>query len=189
MYSRSSKVPWLKLNWDVPYSHIFREFKSIPKSEFVTQRMCDNHVGWHATTIYGYGSSYTKSHWEYLHLKMKKKITSSGQFCPFSINWINKLPYQRIDDVRFLVVNPGGLIKPHIDVKDQNWLEPVSIAINWPNNCEFKFTSHGTIPFYSGMAVILNVHYEHTVINNSDSPRVVLVIHGKKNERFWKDVL
>ena len=36
--------------------------------------------------------------------------------------------------------------------------------------------------------MVLNVHYEHYVENNSNEERVHLVVHGKKSKDFWSQV-
>ena len=48
------------------------------------------------------------------------------------------------------------------------------------NNKELKYKP--------GMSVVLNIHYEHYVENNSDEERIHLLVHGKKNSEFWNDV-
>jgi hypothetical protein len=35
---------------------------------------------------------------------------------------------------------------------------------------------------------VLNIHYEHSVENNSDEERIHLLVHGKKKKEFWDDV-
>ena len=44
------------------------------------------------------------------------------------------------------------------------------------------------VPYKAGASIVLNVHYEHYVENNSDEERIHLVIHGKKNKDFWSQV-
>ena len=189
MYSRNSKTPWVQLNWNVPFNEIFCEAKRL-SNFFVTHRPEDKHKGWKAVTIYGYNSKNTKSHWEYLNLyKNKKKTTHAGKMCPKTLKWIETLPFSRIDDIRFLILNPKGVINPHIDVPDRNWLDPVSVAIHWPKQCQFKFTHKGFVPFATGKSFVLNIHYEHGVINHSNETRVNLLIHGKKRGDFWNDVI
>ena len=188
-YTRNSDIAWLKLNWNVPIEDIKNECNTIPKEKIVIHRPEDGHKDWYAVTLYGYGWDKTNSHWEYLKSKQKKKLTEVGKICPKTMQWIYSLPYSRIDDIRFLIIKPGGFIKPHIDVPDQNWLEPVNISITWPKGSQFIFTEKGKVPYHAGAAFILNIHYEHGVYNNSDEDRIHLLIHGKKKEEFWDCVI
>ena len=45
------------------------------------------------------------------------------------------------------------------------------------------------LKYKPGMSVVLNIHYEHYVENNSDEERIHLLVHGKKNSEFWNDVV
>ena len=190
MYSRNSEIPWVQLDWYVPYNHILREINKLSKF-LVSHRPEDGHSGWLAVTLYGYSSKETKSHWEYLKIykNKKKAVTKAGEICPYTLNWTKTLPFSRIDDIRVLVLKPNGVIQPHIDIPDKNWLDPVSIAIHWPAQCQFRFTHKGLVPFGTGKSFVLNIHYEHGVKNNSNENRVNLLIHGKKKEGFWNDVI
>lgn len=190
MYSRDSKTPWIQLSWNVPVKDILSEVNTLSKF-FVSHRPEDGHNGWLAVTLYGYNTMETKSHWEYLKVykNRKKKITKAGETCPKTLSWVETLPFSRIDDIRFLVLEPNGVIQPHIDISDRNWLDPVSVAIYWPDQCQFRFTHKGSVPFATGKSFVLNIHYEHSVKNNSNEKRVNLLIHGKKREDFWDDVI
>ena len=48
------------------------------------------------------------------------------------------------------------------------------------NNKELKYEP--------GMSVVLNIHYEHYVENNSDEERIHLLVHGKKSKDFYNYV-
>ena len=48
--------------------------------------------------------------------KAKKDITYVGKQCPKTMEFVNSLPYARIDDVRYLVIKSGGYIAEHVDV-------------------------------------------------------------------------
>ena len=44
------------------------------------------------------------------------------------------------------------------------------------------------VKYVPGMSLVLNIHYEHYVENNSDEERVHLLVHGKKKKEFWDHV-
>ncbi len=186
-YNRNSDVPFVLLDWDVPVNDLLDDIKLI--KQYYPQRAGYKHHKWSAVTLYGYGEDKTKSHWEYLGLKSKKGKTKTAQAMKKMFEWVETLPFDRIDDIRILKLSAGGYVYPHIDVKEQSWLEPVSIALNWPSGCFFKFKNFGYVPFTPGQAVVLNVYYEHAVVNFSNECRYQLVIHGKKGSNFWGSVL
>ena len=94
------------------------------------------------------------------------------------------MPYARIDDIRFLVIKPHGYISKHIDVPEHNWLDPLNISLTYPEGSKF-ILNNKEVPYKAGASIVLNVHYEHYVENNSDEERIHLVVHGKKNKDFW----
>ena len=182
-YSRDSDVEYVKMNFDVPVGPILREYNEV-KDSLNLQRPEYDHKDWHAVTLYGYGSDKTKSHWEYRQKGVKPFVTDIGEKCYGTLNWVRSLPYTRIDDVRFLVIKPGGYIAKHIDVLEHNWLDPLNISLTYPEGSKF-ILNEKPVPYEPGVSIVLNVHYEHYVENNSDQERVHLVVHGKKNKDFW----
>ena len=185
-YSRDSDVEYVHMNWNVPVDVIEKEYLNV-KDELVVHRPEDGHKDWFAVTLYGVGSDKTNSHWEY-GKRERKTVTDVGLKCPKTMEWIYSLPLARIDDVRFLVIKPGGYIAPHIDVPEQNWLEPINVCITWPEGS--IFTHNGKqLPYAPGVPLVLNIHYEHDVKNNSDKERLHLLIHAKKSKEFWNDAV
>lgn len=186
VYSRDSAVDYVQMNWKVPVDVIESEYNNV-KDSLVIHRPEDGHKDWCAVTLYGVDSDKTNSHWEY-GLRARKKVTDVGKKCPKTMEWISTLPIARLDDVRFLVIKPGGYIAPHIDVPDRNWLEPINICITWPAGSEFIHNGK-QVPYKPGMSLVLNIHYEHQVKNNSNEERLHLLIHGKKKKEFWNDAI
>lgn len=185
-YHRDSDVEYVHMNWEVPVDVIEQEYLKV-KDTLVIHRPEDGHKDWYAVTLYGVDAHSTNSHWEY-GLRAKKGLTEVGEQCPLTMEWIRSLPLTRIDDVRFLVIKPNGYIAPHVDVPDRNWLEPINICITWPEGS--VFTHNGKqLPYAPGVPLVLNIHYEHDVKNNSNQERLHLLIHGKKAGDFWDDVL
>lgn len=184
-FKKNSSLAWVEMNFNVPIEEIFNEYCKI-KHFLVEHRSGDGHKDWYAITLFGINSISTKSHWEY-GIKSKKNITDIGKECPKTLSWVYSLPYKRIDDIRFLVIKPNGYITEHVDVKDQNWLDPLNISITYPTGTEFRMNNE-IVPYEAGTSMILNIHYPHKVINNSPLERLHLLVHGKKNEKFWNFV-
>ena len=184
-FCRNSSLLWISMNFDVPCDDIMDEYVNV-RNSLILHRPEDGHQDWYAVTLFGTGSKKTNSHWEY-GLRQKKDLTDIGKLCPKTMNWIMSLPYARIDDVRYLVIKPGGFIAEHIDVPDRNWLEPLNISITYPEGNEF-FMNGEVVPYCAGTSMVLNIHYPHKVINNSQEDRLHLLIHGKKKKEFWNYV-
>ena len=168
--TRKSPHHWVELDFKVPIQDILEEYSKLTLKE---HRPEDNHIGWFGVAVYG--TDDTRSHWE----------TGKGEWkdCPKIKQFIKSLPYSKIDQVRFLVLKPNGHIKEHIDVPDRNWLDPLHIAITYPDGCVFN--QNGIVPFSPGKSFVINIHYPHSVINNSSEDRIHLVINGKKRKDFY----
>ena len=185
-YNRDSAIKWAEMEFAPPCETICQEYLKV-KDSLVVHRPEDGHKDWHAVTLYGFGEGHTNSHWEYNRRKQRPTLTRIGEQCPQTMKWIDTLPYARIDDVRFLVIKPNGYIAEHVDVPDRNWLEPLNISITYPQGSEFIMDNE-IVPYSPGTSMVLNIHYPHKVINNSEEDRLHLLIHGKKKREFWKYV-
>jgi hypothetical protein len=185
VYSRNSDICWAELELAVPVDVIEKEYVNI-KDSLILHRPHDGHKDWFAVTLYGISSEHTNSHWEYSN--SKKTVTDIGQLCPQTLDWVFNLPFSRIDDVRFLVIKANGFISEHIDVLDQNWLDPLNISITYPKGNIFVMED-AIVPYDVGKSFVLNIHYKHSVTNNSNYDRLHLLVHGKKRKDFWEAVV
>ena len=184
-YTRDSDVEYVQMNFDVPLDTILSEYQTV-KDKLIIHRPEDGHKDWYAVTLYGFDSDKTNSHWEYRKRGMKPGVTTVGELCPQTLEWVKSLPYARIDDVRFLVIKPGGYIAKHRDVPERNWLEPLNISLTYPTGSKFVLNDK-LVNYKPGVGLILNIHYEHYVENNSTEERIHLLVHGKKNKDFWSE--
>ena len=168
--TRESRQHWVQLDFDVPVDLLLEEYYTLKTKE---HRPEDGHIGWRGVTVFG--TDDTRSHWE----------TGRGEWkdCPNTRKFVESLPYSRIDQVRFLVLEAEGFIKEHVDVPDRNWLDPLHIALTYPTDCIFY--QDGIIPFAPGRSFVVNIHYPHSVINNSNEDRIHLLVNGKKRKDFY----
>lgn len=168
--TRESRQHWVQLDFDVPVDLLLEEYYTLKTKE---HRPEDGHIGWRGVTVFG--TDDTRSHWE----------TGRGEWkdCPNTRKFVESLPYSRIDQVRFLVLEAKGFIKEHVDVPDRNWLDPLHIALTYPTDCIFY--QDGIIPFAPGRSFVVNIHYPHSVINNSNEDRIHLLVNGKKRKDFY----
>ena len=185
-FNRDSSVEYVQMDFDVPVKQILTEYELI-KERLVIHRPEDGHKDWCAVTLYGFAPDKTNSHWEYDRRKQRPDVTEVGARCPRTIEWVQSLPYARIDDIRFLVIKPNGYITKHIDVPERNWLEPLNISLSYPKGNKFVLNDK-EVDYKPGMPLVLNIHYEHYVENNSNHERVHLLVHGKKKQEFWNSV-
>ena len=185
-FNRDSSVEYVEMNFIVPTNAILREYQNV-KDKLVIHRPEDGHKDWYAITLFGFGADKTNSHWEYRKKREKPFVTEIGERCMGTLQWVRSLPFARIDDVRFLVIKPKGYIAKHIDVPERNWLEPLNICLSYPQGNKFVLNNK-EVHYVPGMPLVLNIHYEHYVENNSDEERVHLLVHGKKKQEFWDHV-
>ena len=187
---RSSSLPWIELTQlKVPAKEIFSEYlSSNKKMQFYHHNRGQLNKDWLAHTLYGYGENKTLSYLEYRNTPLKRHWSQSIRHFPKTRAFIKELPYTQLYDVRFLLLKPGGYIYPHKDTQSM-CLDPLNIAIHFPNNCYFKFKEFGYLPISTGKGFIINIGYEHSVLNLSKESRLHLVIHGKKASNFYKELM
>lgn len=183
---KSSGVPWLKLNLEVPTSRISKEALDLYPLA-VEHRAHDkfshySHQGWKSIALYGVNSK-TTEHVESAALTW----TEVSHLCPDTINFINQ--YWDIDDstgrIRFMYLEPGGYILPHSDRKQKGFSE-VNVAITNPDNCRFRFLEYGTVPFKPGTAFCVDISNKHFVVNDSNELRVHMIVHGSLKKGIVK---
>ena len=188
LIKRNSILPWVELkNLKVPFKKIYEEYLKAENVKFYDHRKESLNKGWCAHTLYGFGEDKTLGYLHYRRIQERRKWSSSIKYFPEIYKFVKMLPYMKLYEVRLLLLKSKGYISPHIDLPLM-CLDPLNIAIHFPKKCFFKFTKFGYIPFSDGKSFVLNIGYEHSVWNESEEPRLHLVINGKK-EFFFYDVL
>jgi hypothetical protein len=180
--TESSGLPYLPLSLEVPWKAISAEFQGISEN-IVDHRPTDTYgptknVGWKSVTIYGISSSDTNN------VSDNMGWTTVADNCPITVEWLKD--YFVIDRttgrIRFMLLAPDGFVILHKD-RDYKKLSEVNIAINNPEECEFRFKNYGKVPFKNGTAFIMDTSNEHFVVNQSDTPRLHIIAHAKlKND-------
>jgi hypothetical protein len=181
-----SKLPWLPLDISLPYGDMFEEANAI-KHLFVSHRDEDvqgsySHKGWKSVCIHGLDEYKTNHYTQYGYKSNEEapyKWTSIADKCPITTNWLkNVFPMKEYFRVRFMLLEPGGYIYPHVD-SETNQLSPINIALNHPQNCIFKMEKHGVVPMKPGVVMLLDVGNKHAYVNNSSEDRIHIIVHGK----------
>lgn len=152
----------------------------------------DNIARWRSLGLRSLFGDYTKTQY---HTSYKfegepiYKKTVFAELCPKTMAFLNTITnVEECERVRFMLLEPGASIKVHRDSQTRDTCLAVNISLNMPKGCVFKaglnpdgtenkFTS--TLPFSDEGSVLLfnNAKY-HTVVNNSDTPRIHIIFHG-----------
>jgi len=174
----SSGLPWLELELAVPVDVILREFETV-KHRLVKHRSGDvvvghKHAGWKSMCIYGVNTETTTNS------DKQHNWTDIAENCSYTVAWIkeNFVIDDKTGRMRFMYLEPGGYILPHTD-KTKSRLTEINIAITHPKGCVFRFLDKGNIPFEPGKAFIIDTSNRHMVFNNSNKPRLHMIMHTK----------
>jgi len=176
-----SGIPFLKLDVDIPAQEIFQEWSTVKDlavdhraEESISNKFFYGHKGWKSLTIYGDHYTITEN------TDGPKNWTEIVDRCPATKQWLENNIV--IDDntgrIRFMLVEPGGYILPHAD-RDKKQLAEINIAITNPIGCCFRFTNYGNVPFVPGSAFLMDISNQHLVYNNSDRPRLHIIVHSR----------
>ena len=98
----------------------------------------------------------------------------------------NVWPAEFLNRVRFMLLEPGGYIEPHQDRGDkEKRLSVCNISLNNPQGCKFVFKDHGIVPFEDkGSAFLMDISNVHAVFNDSNEPRIHMIIHYELGRRI-----
>ena len=188
--SFQSRLPWLEIQGlNLPYSEMLTEAQAL-RDQFVIHRQnCGQ--GWRSLCVHGTGTTHTDAPSVY-GLTDEETVynwTDIQHQCPITVNTFKNLfHYTRYMRVRFMLVEPGGYITPHVDANNFVF-GGVNISLNNPSNCHLV-TELGAVPFRaSGSAMLLNTSYRHAVWNNSNTDRIHMIIHGLPDLKFWNKIV
>jgi Aspartyl/Asparaginyl beta-hydroxylase len=181
----------LDLGYDIPYQEMLEEARSI-REHFVIHRGQENHSGWRSICIHGLGHTHTLGHKDYGYNSTELapyRWTDICDRCPVTYNFFkNVLEYESYERIRFMLLEPGGYIVPHIDVPFK-YLGPLNMALNEPTGCEFVMENWGKIPFPPGAVNILAIGHLHAVWNNSNEDRYHIIVHGIKTPVWQQRII
>jgi len=163
-----SDAKCLKLDLPVPYEAMAEEAKAL-RSKFILYRNDDG---------YAHNEAAKDLHW-----------TEIAEHCPVTVNWLKTVfPSNQFGRVRFMLLEAGGFISPHID-SPVSIPEPVNVALTNPEECNWIWGDGDILHFPPGTAYAMNISYEHSVYNNSDEDRYHLIIHHHDSTPEWKDMM
>lgn len=183
-----SRWPWLELDLDIPHEEMFKEALAL-KDRFVLHRWNDQsrgyfHHNWKSISIHGIDSQKTENFHAYGYKSQEEapyNWTEIADQCPVTINFLKTLPFAKKNRIRFMLLEPGGYIHPHRDQEDFSFY-PINIALNNPQGCRFAMEGKGVLPFRPGKGFMMNLAYTHCVFNDSNEPRIHMIIHASAEE-------
>ena len=185
----------LKLDITVPHEEMLAEAKVL-REHFIKydQGIEYVHSGWHALPLHGLGADKTKSYQAYGYTDPntasdEMQWTIFANKCPVTMNWLNNVfPSGKYGRVRFMLLEAGGHIAPHID-SEHTITEAVNVALNNPKGCVWTWGDNTTLQFYPGDAYAMNISYQHAVTNASNEDRYHLIVHHHDSTVEWKNMM
>lgn len=118
-------------------------------------------------------------------------LTEVARLCPETFAFLRRVTdLRQCQRVRFMLLEPGARISPHSDSLTKDMTDTtlaINIALNMPDGCEFwsclnKDGSRNLysqkLPMKDGSFFIFNNSQYHSVVNNSNTARIHIIIHG-----------
>jgi hypothetical protein len=159
----------------------------------VIHREGDNHRGWRSCCIHGISIDKTGIWNKYASEEPEYHWTELSNRTPVIKQFWQNLPFERFARIRFMEVEPHGWVEPHsdftvtADMDVFNNIIPINIAIIHPEQCTMILEGIGEVPWEEGKVFLVNISHVHSVVNNSDQPRLHMIGHGipgNKKEQF-----
>jgi hypothetical protein len=180
---KESGLPYLLLDIHVPWENIYREWQQVEHLS-VAHRPNDRYgpdtnQGWRSLVLHGVNDTDTETSTGNL------QWTNIADQCPDTKKWIQDtfIKNDKTGRIRFMLLEPGGQIVLHKD-REQKQLGEINVAITQPDNCEFRFKNYGKIPFTNGSAFMVDISNEHFLFNDSDQPRLHMILHTAISDRI-----
>jgi hypothetical protein len=175
-----------------PWKEMHREAAALI-DKFHSHREHSYGNGWKSLTLHGLNEDTQSLDGYGDRQETLKKLdwTWVADHCPVTRKFlVETWPAEYLNRVRFMLLEPGGYILPHQDRPDEEKrLSVCNISLNNPEGCRFVFKNHGIVPFKDeGSAFLMDISNPHSVWNQSDTPRIHMIIHselGRKIRDFF----
>lgn len=189
-----SDAKYLKLNLDIDYQGMLEEAKKL-KDRFVTHRIGDyDHKGWKSLVLHGLSEKHSDYYKAYgyksaVDAANNSVWTEAADQCPITMNFLlNKFPSSKFARVRFMLLEAGGHIAEHTD-STTPILENTNISLGNPEGCMWEWGDGESLFMEPGGVYVMNIHYPHKIVNNSDQDRYHLIIHRHDCTDEWKKLV
>ena len=183
-----SGMGWLEL--DVEFDLELWKQES-DHARFVNHRG-DIHPGWNSCCIHGIEVDKTTNWDQYGYAnedEVEYKWTELSELTPSIKKFWEQFPYETYKRIRFMELEPGGVISPHNDLPPNSTVDlthygvPINVAIIHPEDCHMTLEGQGVVPWQEGKMFMINIRNTHSVINNSNQSRIHLIAHGSPGNR------
>lgn len=184
-----SKLPWLKLQLDIPTDIIKSEIQAIKNLLVPHRDDYSEHRGWESFCIHGHGYNLTREDNHYTNVSGYHWTKEACEYMPETVKYFQtQWPGAKFQRVRVMRLAPGGYIAIHSD-GPPDWLGPINIAITQPKDCYFVMEKFGIVPFDTGSAFWLNVSTRHAVFNDSDQERWHIIVHQQNDNIEFHNIV
>lgn len=68
-------------------------------------------------------------------------------------------------------------------------IENINLVLNNPQNCIWKWGDETEVFMEPGKAYAMNVHYQHSVYNNSNEDRYHMIVVRHDSTEEWKNLI
>jgi hypothetical protein len=183
---------WLELDVSIELDTWKKESQECLE-HLVLHREGENHDGWRSCCIHGISIEKTGIWNRYESVEPEYNWTELSSRTPNITKFWQSLPFERFARVRFMEVKAKGFVGAHCDftVTDDmdvfNNIIPINIAITHPKGCDMILENIGTVPWQEGKIFLVNISHTHSVVNNSNEPRLHVIGHcipGNKKQQF-----
>lgn len=189
-----SDAKFVELNIPIDYKGILDEAKSLKEYFIVHRKGSYDHKGWKSLVLHGWNENQS-GHWkDYGYNNIEEVIqnmhwTELSNRCPKTIDFIkNTFPSQKLGRIRFMLLEAGGYIGKHSD-SSIPLLDNTNISLSNPEECIWHWGDGETLFMTPGKTYVMNIHYPHSIYNNSNEDRYHLIIHRFDSTDKWKEYL
>jgi hypothetical protein len=188
------------LKQDIPYIELdisfdiakWQEEARLAMPYLISHREQQPHRGWNSCCIHGIDVEKTEIWNCYTDTEPEYHWTSLSESTPTIKEFWQNFPFEKLARVRFMELEARGYIAPHHDTPEDytpdleilNYILPINIAIDHPDNCYMVLKDHGVVPWKTGDVKLVNIKNYHSVINFSEHNRMHLIAHGIVGNRI-----
>jgi len=189
LFANPNHVDWLELKVPFDTSTWAEEVKLI-EPYYVDHRGSEEHSGWSSCCLHGLGIGKTNGYEFYQDTDDGYHWTELTTLAPTITEFWKVFPAETYKRIRFMKLAAGGRINMHRDCepKDLEGFDPfehdfaLNLAVVHPDTCVMT-VNRLTVPWKSGMSILLNISKDHEVVNNSEQDRIHMIAHFKVGNR------
>lgn len=186
-------IGWIELDIEFD-ANLWKQESDEIKDRLVPHREGGGHDGWRSCCLHGLSVEYTGTNMQ-APLDSFRWTELTDQ-CPIITEFWKSFPVERFARLRFMELAAGGHVAAHCDAPNglkntefdmMEHMIPVNVAITHPADCYMDLETYGRVPFAQGKAFIVNITDTHSVVNNSNMPRMHMIAHcipGNKKKEF-----